>query len=203
MSSAGSVTDWIGRLKAGDPEAARQLAERYLRRLVGLARRQLPHAPLALGDEEDVAQEAFALFVDGAARGQFPQLFDRNDLWILLALLTSRKAVDLLRREGRQKPYSPSAPQKFVSDLPPASDPEADVEQCLDPRLSPDEEALMDDQCRWLLECLGDPMLRSVAVSKLEGYTNEEIGAMLGCSLRSVERKVRLIRSIWQKEGKA
>jgi len=61
----------------------------------------------------------------------------------------------------------------------------------------------MDDQCRWLLECLGDPMLRSVAVSKLEGYTNEEIGAMLGCSLRSVERKVRLIRSIWQKEGKA
>jgi hypothetical protein len=46
MSSSGSVTNWLARLKAGDPAAARPLWERYFHRLVGLARRRRkPSAP--------------------------------------------------------------------------------------------------------------------------------------------------------------
>src|SRR5947208_12423622 len=40
-----SVTQWIDRLKAGDPDAAQELWERYFRRLVGLARKKLHAAP--------------------------------------------------------------------------------------------------------------------------------------------------------------
>jgi DNA-directed RNA polymerase specialized sigma24 family protein len=43
--------------------------------------------------------------------------------------------------------------------------------------------------------------LRSVALWKLEGYTNQEIAGKLGCVAGTVERKLRVIRSIWDREG--
>jgi DNA-directed RNA polymerase specialized sigma24 family protein len=51
-----------------------------------------------------------------------------------------------------------------------------------------------------LLAGLGDEELRSVAVWKPEGYTNEEIAARLGRAPATVERKLRLIRDAWAKE---
>ena len=80
MSSPGSVTYWIDRLKAGDPAAARKLWERYFHRLVSLARKKLQNTPRRAVDEEDVAQSAFASFWRRAQQGQFPQLEDRNEL---------------------------------------------------------------------------------------------------------------------------
>ena len=39
-----------------------------------------------------------------------------------------------------------------------------------------------------------------MALAKMEGYTNEEIVGKLNCSLSTVERGLRLIRKIWQRE---
>ena len=47
-----------------------------------------------------------------------------------------------------------------------------------------------------LLELL-DGDMRHIALLKLEGYTNEEIAAAMGCSLPTVERRLRLIRKAW------
>jgi len=35
----------------------------------------------------------------------------------------------------------------------------------------------------------------------MEGYTIEEIAALVGCAPRSVKRKLQLIRTLWAKEG--
>src|SRR4051794_14027889 len=102
MSSEGSVTHWIARLKAGDHAAAQPLWEGYCRRLAALARARLRAAPRRAADEEDVALSAFDSFCRRAERGQFPRLADRDDLWQLLVVITERKAIDLMRREGRQ-----------------------------------------------------------------------------------------------------
>src|SRR5262249_43550979 len=40
-----------------------------------------------------------------------------------------------------------------------------------------------------------------VALLKLEGYSNEEIARSLDCSLRTVERKLEVIRKRWTAEG--
>ena len=66
-----SVTNWIGRLKAGDAAAANPLWNVYFRRLVCLARNRLPRASRQAADEEDVALSAFNSFCAGAARGAF------------------------------------------------------------------------------------------------------------------------------------
>ena len=51
-------------------------------------------------DAEDAALSVFDSFCDGAARGRFPQLVDRDDLWRLLVTITTYKVTDHARRHG-------------------------------------------------------------------------------------------------------
>jgi DNA-directed RNA polymerase specialized sigma24 family protein len=199
MSSEGSVTRWIGQVQGGDPAAAQKLWERYFRRLVGLARKKLLDAPRQAADEEDVALSAFASFCRNAAHGHFPQLADRNNLWHLLVTITARKTLHLRRDQGRQKRGGGSVLN--ASQAPGASArPNAVFETVLDRQPSPADAALVAEECRRLLACLGDEGLRAVALSKLEGDTDEEIARKLGCVRLTVQRKLRLIREIWAKE---
>jgi hypothetical protein len=98
----GSVTIWLNQLKV-DPAAAKPLWDRYFTRLVGLARARLRAVPRGAADEEDVALSAFDSFCKAAAEGRFPRLDDRDDLWQVLFVLTTRKAIGLVRHVTRQK----------------------------------------------------------------------------------------------------
>ena len=62
---AGSVTRWIGELKAGDGKALQPLWDRYHARLVERARAKLGSLRSAtpVNDEEDVASSAFHMYV--------------------------------------------------------------------------------------------------------------------------------------------
>src|SRR5205085_5333543 len=100
MTTSGSVSQWLSRLQGGDRDAAEQLWARYFHRLVHLARGKLLAVPRAAADEEDVALSAFDSFCRRAEQGQFPRLADRDDLWQVLALLTVRKASDLVQHEA-------------------------------------------------------------------------------------------------------
>jgi hypothetical protein len=101
----GSVTLWLGALKDGDLAAAQPLWERYFAQLVRLARARLRARPRAGADtdDEDAALSAFDSFCAGAARGRFPQLADRDELWRLLVTLTARKVRAQIQRQRRQK----------------------------------------------------------------------------------------------------
>ena len=186
MSSDRSVTFWIGRLKAGDAQAAQKLWEAYFRRLVGLARKKLHGVPRRAADEEDVVLSAFDSFCRGAGRDRFPRLQDRDDLWQVLVLLTARKAIDLRQHEGRAKRGGGTEPAEA-----------AVLEQVVGREPTPEFAAQVAEECRRLLAKLDDPDLRALALWKMEGYTTEEIAARLGCVPRTVERKLRVIRSLW------
>jgi len=203
MSADGSVTHWIGRLQAGDRAAAQHLWERYFHRLVGLARKKLRDAPRRVADEEDVALSAFDSFCRGAEGGRFPQLHDRDNLWRLLFALTARKAFDLVRDQRRLK-RGGGAVRGESALLGPEGPPEgeAGLEQVLDREPTPEFAAQVAEECQRLLDLLGDDELRAVAQAKMEGDTTGQIAARLGRSPRSVERKLQLIRSLWEKEGR-
>jgi DNA-directed RNA polymerase specialized sigma24 family protein len=189
MAVDGSVSHWLDRLRAGDHAAAQPLWEAYFGRLVALARAKLQGAPRQAADEEDVALSAFASFCRGAAAGRFPQLADRDDLWRLLVMLTGHKALDRLRHERRQKRGGGAAPEPVA------------LEEVIGPEPTPAFAAQVAEDCRRLLGLLGDRELEAVALWKMEGYTTAEIAARLGYVPRTVERKLRLIRQVWEKEG--
>jgi DNA-directed RNA polymerase specialized sigma24 family protein len=193
MPAGNSVTRWLNQLQEGDPDAAQRLWERYFARLVGLARQRLRQAPRQAADEEDVALSAFDSFCRAAEGGRFPRLQDRDDLWRLLVVITTRKASHLLRDEGRQRRGGAAGPPKAYDDL-------AVLEQALSREPSPELAAQVTEEYGRLLRRLGDAELEAVAVWRMEGYSVEEIAVQLGCAPRSVKRKLQLIRTIWQHE---
>jgi DNA-directed RNA polymerase specialized sigma24 family protein len=198
MDPQGSVTHWLGQLRAGDPAAAQPLWERYFQRLVALARARLQGAPRRVADEEDVALSAFDSFCQGAGRGRFPRLADRDDLWKLLVVMTARKACRLVRHQQRLKRGGPAAETRRAD----AETPE--LAQVVGNEPSPEFAVQVAEEMERLLALLdgaGDPELRSVALRKMEGFTVEEIAAELGCAPRTAARKLALIRKVWENEG--
>jgi DNA-directed RNA polymerase specialized sigma24 family protein len=193
-----SVTAWIESLKTGDANAARELWQRYFAALVRLARDRLRGARRTVADEEDAALSAFDSFVRGAAGGRYPQLHDRDDLWRLLLVITERKAIDQSQRERRRK----RGGGKIVGMPGPGAVDEDRWRMLHAPGAAPTPEfaALVADEFGRLLGELRDDSLRFVAVLRMEGYTNEEIAQELRCSLRTVARKIELIRGAWLRE---
>jgi DNA-directed RNA polymerase specialized sigma24 family protein len=201
MSSVGSVTEWLAHLKTGDPASAQKLWEQYFHRLLGLARKKLQGRPHRAADEEDVAVSALESFFRGLERGRFPQLDDRGDLWSLLVVLTSRKAAHLIDHERRQKRGGGAVRGESVLESPTGSAAgEAGINQVADDEPTPDFAAQVAEQCRHLLACLDDAELLQVALWKMEGFTNAEIAGKLACAVVTVERRLRLIRTIWEEE---
>jgi RNA polymerase sigma factor (sigma-70 family) len=198
MSAEGSVSRWIGELKAGDPAAAQALWERFFRRVVGLARKKLQGTARQARDEEDLALSVFDSVFRGAENGRFPQLQDRDDLWHLLVAVTAHKAIDLFRRERRQKRRGAIREESLASSSSGSSQ-GSQLELLMDSEATPEFAAQMAEACGRLLASLPDARLRSVAEWKMEGFTTAEIAAKLGCAPRTVERRLRLIRLIWEK----
>jgi DNA-directed RNA polymerase specialized sigma24 family protein len=195
MSSAGSVTRWLQVLQVGNRAAVQHLWERYFPRLVGLARKKLHDSPRRLADEEDVALSAFHSFCRNAEQGQFPELLDRDGLWHMLVVITIRKAANLRRAELRKKRGGFA-----VARSPSGAGEEPDIEQLLSRQPTPAFAAEVAEECEPLLSLLGDRELETVALCKMEGYNNKQIAGKLGYALRSIKRKLRMIRDLWQKE---
>ena len=73
-----------------------------------------------------------------------------------------------------------------------------DLNEVIGKEPSPEFSIQVAEELNRLLAMLEDPTLQSVAVWKMEGYTSAEIAPRLDCTVRTVERKLRLIRQIWE-----
>ena len=195
-----SVSLWIRDLKGGDNDAIGKLWAKYFERLVRTAGRKLADVPKRMADEEDVALSAFHSLCRGAQAGRFDLLQDRDDLWRLLVAIASRKAVDQMRRQTSQKRGGGAVRGESVVYTADGEAP-AGFAQFVSSEPTPEFIALVDEQERTLLAQLRDDTSRQIARLRLEGYANEEIAAHLGISVRTVERKLGLIRSIWSEQA--
>jgi DNA-directed RNA polymerase specialized sigma24 family protein len=194
----GSVTRWIGDLKAGGDSAAQHLWERYFHRLVHLARDRLRAARRAgaIADEEDAALSAFDSFCRGAAAGRFPQLADRDGLWRLLVVITLRKVMAQLGRQAARKRGGGRLAGESAAIGGDAAE-GGGLDRFAGDEPSPEVAAMVVDEYRRLRDGLGSELLRQVLDLRLQGYTREEIAERLGCAERTVKRKLEIIREAW------
>lgn len=187
----GSVTQFFGQLRTGNPQAAAAIWERFFPRLSALARKTLLGRPQRAADFDDAVQSAFASFCLRVQAGEF-EISNRNDLWNLLGVITTNKARMQARHEAAAKrgggkvlgegalvrPDGSRLPLDEVGNSPPAD---------------------FDLHCEELLKLL-EPELREFAVLRLFGYRNREIAELHDCTERKVERKLNLIRLRWEAE---
>jgi RNA polymerase sigma factor (sigma-70 family) len=199
MTSKGSVTRLIKQLRSDDSavrdDAARRVWNRYVPALLELARHHLDRRLLHREDEEDVLQSMYASFCVRQRRGTF-DLAGREDLWKLLVTVTLRKARNAARRHRQElRDYRRECTHRgepgtessdWVFELMDQSEP------------TPADAAALSEALERRLEALDDPVLRRIALRKLEGYTNKEIARELDdCTERTIERKLGRIRARW------
>lgn len=187
--SLGSISLFFQQLQEGDRGAARGVWLRFFPRLSGLARKVLNGRRLPQ-TSEDAVQDAFFQFFLRVERGEYRRGMRRDDLWRMLSVMTVQAARKLAIREGAQKR---GAGKVFN---------EADIVGSqaavgsLDEIFGTVSTAECDMICEELLQKLDDD-LREIAILRLAGYTNPQIKSMLNCSLRSIERRLQLIRAHW------
>jgi DNA-directed RNA polymerase specialized sigma24 family protein len=196
MSASSSVSEWIAGLAAQDAQAAARLWDRYSGKLVELAAKRLGKAPRHVADEEDVAACVFSSLCRGAAEGRLQNLTNRDELWWLLVRLTRQKVADYVRRETAQKRGYGQTQLAPAVGLPEAWS----LDEVIGNDPTPEYLVSMQEEYRRLLGLLRDDKLRCVAARRIEGYTVDEIAVQLSLSKRSIERKLRLIRSKWSRE---
>jgi RNA polymerase sigma factor (sigma-70 family) len=192
MSSTGSVTAWIGQLQEGEETALGKLHARYWPCLVTLARQRLRGVPGRVADEEDVAQEALWDFYRSLKAGRVPRLADRHDFLAFLTHLVACRAINQIKHEVAVKKRGAGQVRGGS-----AFDLLADHAGADNSQRTPLEQALLADCYRHYVDALPERM-RSFAELYLAGSTNKETAAALGCSERTVERKVALILERWQ-----
>lgn len=190
VQNAGSITQVVNSMRRGNEDAFTKLWEKYFSRMVQVAFSKFGRHRGRSVDAEDVALSAFGHFCHDVAEGAFPWIKDRQSLWPVLVTITARRAARLSRDEMRQKRSILRRDGRPIQSL-----------DLISRSLPPDESMLLDEQVTILLDALRTPLLRTVATLKMEGLTNEQVAKELGIAVRSVERKLNVIRQIWLANG--
>jgi DNA-directed RNA polymerase specialized sigma24 family protein len=194
-NTPGSVTRLLPGLKAGEHDAVGEFWERYFEPLVRVAADRMNPARCRAIGPEDLAQEVLlelcTILAAPDVDDRFPRLTSRENLWKILVCFAARAAFDHNTKESRRARVlaGGSALGEAGFAAPAARAP------------APEFAAAVAD----LLDQLADPndpeqaeKLQTIAVLKMEGYAHQEIAGRLGCSVKTVERKVDLIRKIWK-----
>ena len=184
-----TVSDWIANLKSGDDDAMSPIWNRYFERLCEYAGKKLGNARTTVVDRNDLAASSLNALWMGAKHGRFKKLESRQDLWQLLVVIASRKAANVHRKERIRGERGESVLGKDQSS----------AVLLADILKAPHSETILDQiplSCEELLDLL-DEKHREVALMRLAGHSNQEIADHRDCSVKSVERYMKLIRSIW------
>ena len=195
MSETNNVSHWINLIKDGDSIAANEIWRLYFDRLVRAVRQRLYGQNRAVSDEEDIVLSVFDSFYAAAEQGRFPDLSDRDDLWRLLLTMSARKVVDKRRHDLRQRRGGDIAVHSLDSSVVQPA-----MFEAIGREPSAEMVLMMQESVEKLFSHLGVGQLQEIAGAKLEGYSNAEISERFGCSERTIERRLHLIREKLQQE---
>jgi RNA polymerase sigma-70 factor (ECF subfamily) len=178
--------------RAGDEAAARQLFDKYLERLVALARRRISQRLASRVDPEDIVQSVFRTFFARLRAGEF-QFADQDDLCKLLMRITVHKTLRQVafhqaakRNPGMEKGQQDASDDRMLAVLDSEPTPEATV-------------AFVDQLEHFLARLRPDE--RQVLEMRLQGHSNEEIAAKLNIKHdRTIRRIVERIRGMAEQE---
>lgn len=197
MTGTNSISMWIASLKDGDAAAAQRLWDRFSARLRDFAQQRLGRTPRGMADEDDIAQSAFHSMCEGVIAGRFSDVRSRDELWWLLLKLTRQKAVNHRRREGAKKRGGGRVHTETALSTTSADQDSFALDQLIGQDPTPEFLVALEEEHQRLLGLLRDDRLREIAILRIEGYAVADVAGRLGISLRSVERKLQLIREVW------
>ena len=182
MPANDSFLDLMRRLQSGADDAAREVFERFTRRLVGLARGHLDGRLAVKVDPEDVVQSAYKSFFLRHRAGGF-DVGSWDGLWGLLTVITLRKCAD---RAAYYRAEKRDVAREAVAA--PDSGAPAPWQTAVDRDPRPEEAAVLAETVEALFRSVSDADERAILELSLQGHSAAEISAKLGRAERSVRR---------------
>ena len=182
----------LSMFRAGNEQAARELYERYVDRLLALARKRISQRMASRVDPEDIVQSVFRTFFGRVKKGQF-RIADQDDLCKLLVRITVHKTLRQVAfhkaakrdpsLEAGQDGYAAEGIQKVLDDEPGHEDAVAFLDQLEDflGQLRPEE--------------------RQILEMRMQGYSNDEIAKKLNIYDRKIRRTIERICALAVQEG--
>jgi RNA polymerase sigma-70 factor (ECF subfamily) len=187
MADGSSFDDLMTRLRAGDEEAARQIYNRFLYRLLARVRSRLNARLRQKLDPEEVVQSALNSFFRRYAEGQF-ELTNWDSLLSLLGQITLRKC-------GHQIEYFRAARRDVQREQALAADEGSACDwEVMGREPTPHHEAVLQETIEHLANSLDDDRERMILSLSLEGCDKAEISERVGRSERTVDRVLTRIR---------
>ncbi len=181
----------LNRYRDGDEHAASELFERYVHRLMGLARQRLSNRLARRIDPDDVIQSVYRSFFRAAAEGSY-ELQRSGDLWRLLVAITLNKLRMQARRHNADKRSMKSEESIAMS---PGSFGIAPERIAENPQ--PEEVAAVSELLKHVMEGMTIQQ-REMLELRLQNYKIEEIAAEVGCSERTVRRLLDQVKQRFQ-----
>ncbi len=191
-----SITDWIDQLAEGNQQAAEQLWQHIFQQLEEFARKKLDMQTRRHYDEHDAANSAFHSLCRGLTEGRI-EAENRDALWGLLAVITSRKVAAQRRYWKRQKRGGGAV--RGESGFAGLGD--IGIDGVDGQQQTPDVLAEIKESCAQLLDTIPDEAMKKIALLKFQGVTNGEVANEMKCTRRTIERKLERIRRIWVDAG--
>jgi RNA polymerase sigma-70 factor (ECF subfamily) len=185
--TASTPAELVARWQQGDQQAATELFQRHVDRLVALAQTRLSSKLSQRIDPEDVVQSAYRSFFAGTRDGRY-DLQRGGDLWQLLVTITLHKLHNQVRHNLAQK-RAVSQEQWLDPHLDPGETPTAMMAQ----EPSPLEAVTLIDEVEQLMRGL-NPEQRPILQLRLQGYDLREIANETQCSHRTVCRVLERVR---------
>ncbi|MEL7496531.1 MAG: ECF-type sigma factor [Planctomycetota bacterium] len=194
------VSVWIDELRQADEIAALKVWEHFSARLHQSARNSLRAKTKRVYDEEDAVLSMFQSLCRGLAEGRFPDLHDRDSLWHLMLVMTGRKISNRHRHDQRQRRDDRRTLTDSVF-----SESHLDQGQQLGDGLlsrepTPEFIAELHETSERLFAAIDQPDLKEIALLRVEGYNDSEIADRLDCSRRTVQRRLTMIRQLWESQ---
>jgi RNA polymerase sigma-70 factor, ECF subfamily len=178
--------------RQGNQDAARQIVDRYLDRLLTLARRRISQRLSSRVDPEDIVQSVFRTFFVRLKEGQFV-FDDQDDLCKLLMRITLHKTL-------RQVAFHKAAKRDPNLETPHGEHHQEQLMALFDQEPTQEATVAFLDQLEHFLAQLR-PQEREILEMRLQGHSNEDIASKLGIYDRKIRRVIEHVRDIATKEG--
>ena len=178
--------------RQGDQDAARAIVDRYVDRLVTLARRRLSQRLASRVDAEDIVQSAFRSFFARAKEGRFV-FAEQDDLCKLLVRITLHKTL-------RQVAFHKAAKRDPSAETDQGEHHQEQLLALLDGEPTAEAEVAFLDQLEHFFSQLR-PQERQILELRVQGHSNDEIAQKLGIYDRKIRRVIEHVRAVAEKEG--
>jgi RNA polymerase sigma-70 factor (ECF subfamily) len=188
MSTSGSdPRHLIEQWQSGSETAAQQIFDKYVERLLVLARWHISEKLRSRIDPEDVVQSVFRTFFLRVRNDRFT--FDEaDDLFKLLTRITLHKTL-------RQVAFHRAARRNPAREAAKGNDDQDQIMQILDTEPDPETVVAFTDQLKTFLTKFS-PQEQEIIEMRLQGYTSEDIAQKLGTYDRKVRRILERVHAV-------